>query len=57
MALYFNVFVGIVQAFQKIPTLTAVAPTQKEPPFAIAQLAALVVFIAMGILASRRFRP
>jgi hypothetical protein len=27
IALYLNVFVGIVQAFQKIPTLRAIAPT------------------------------
>jgi hypothetical protein len=57
IALYLNVFVGIVQAFLKVPALKALAPTQAEPPFAIAQLAALVVFIAIGILASRRFRP
>src|SRR5439155_12215308 len=35
VALYFNVFVGIVQAFQKIPALKAVAPKQNEPPFLI----------------------
>jgi hypothetical protein len=57
IALYLNVFVGIVQAFQKIPALKALAPTQKEPPFAIAQLAALVIFILLAIFASIRFRP
>ena len=36
-ALYFNVFVLVVQSFEKIPGLKAIAPTQKEPPFAIAQ--------------------
>jgi glucan phosphoethanolaminetransferase (alkaline phosphatase superfamily) len=56
-ALYLNVFVGIVQAFQKVPALKALAPTQAEPPFAIAQLAALVVFILLAIFASLRFRP
>src|SRR5437870_12148897 len=33
IALYFNVFVGIVQSFEKIPALQALAPTQTEPPF------------------------
>src|SRR5262245_23051596 len=34
-ALYLDVFVGVVQAFLKIPALNALAPTQGEPPFAI----------------------
>lgn len=37
-ALYFNVFVLVVQSFEKLPMLRALAPTQKEPPFAIAQI-------------------
>src|SRR6266705_87530 len=37
-ALYFNVFVLVVQSFEKVSALRAVAPTQKEPPFAIAQI-------------------
>ena len=56
LALYFNVFVLIVQAFQRVPALKAAAPTQKEPPFAIAQLANLVAFVALGVLAVMRFR-
>ena len=51
---YFNVF---VQAFLKVPALHALAPTQNEPPFAVAQLAALVAFLVLGTLAVRRFRP
>jgi hypothetical protein len=35
-ALYFNVFVFVVQSFEKVPALNALALTQKEPPFAIA---------------------
>src|SRR5216110_3118587 len=31
-ALYLNVFVGVVQAFLKVPALTAMAPKQTEPP-------------------------
>jgi len=57
IALYFNVFVGIVQAFQKIPTLKVLAPTQTEPPFAIAQGVVLLLFVVLGFLAARKFRP
>ena len=53
-ALYFNVFVLVVQSFMKVPSLHALAPTQSEPPFAIAQLVVLVIFIALGALAVRR---
>ena len=56
-ALYLNVFVGVVQAFQKLPFLQPLAPTQSEPPFLIAQVAVLVIFIALGILAAIRFGP
>jgi hypothetical protein len=57
MALYFNVFVGVVQAFQKVGRLRMLAPTQTEPPFALAQGAVLVFFLIVGIAALRRFRP
>jgi hypothetical protein len=56
MALYFNVFVLVVQSFQKVPALAALAPTQSEPPFAIAELIVLVVFLVLGYLAVVRFR-
>ena len=55
IALYLNVFVGIVQAFQKVPALKAIAPTQSEPPFLIAQLAVLVLFVVLAIVATKRF--
>jgi hypothetical protein len=51
VALYFNAFVLVVQSFLKIPALHALAPTQSEPPFAIAQLAVLVLFAAAGVTA------
>lgn len=57
MALYLNVFVGIVQAFQKLPALRAVAPTQSEPPFLAAQLIALLGCLVAGGLALKRFHP
>ena len=56
VALYLNVFVGVVQAFEKVQALKALAPTQKEPPFLVAQLVVLVIFIALTILAAIKFR-
>jgi hypothetical protein len=57
LSLYLNVFVLIVQSFQKIPTLNVFAPTGSEPPFAITQAIVLVAFVALGLLGVRRFRP
>jgi hypothetical protein len=56
-SLFLNVFVLIVQGFLKVPALHALAPTQNEPPFAIAQGFALIAFIAIGISAARKFHP
>ena len=56
-AFYLNVFVAVVQAFQKLPFLRALAPTGSEPPFAVAQLLVLAGFIALGVVAARRFHP
>jgi hypothetical protein len=51
MALYLNVFVLIAQLFMKVPALKALAPTQSEPPFLVAQL-----LVLLGtILAAKRF--
>jgi hypothetical protein len=57
MALYLNVFVGVTQAFQKLSFLQPLAPTQSEPPFVIAQIAVLLIFIVLGVLAVRKFHP
>jgi len=57
IALYFNCFVAVVQTFQKIELFRALAPTQQEPPFAIAQLVVLAFFVALGVLGVRSFRP
>jgi hypothetical protein len=56
-ALYLNVFVLVVQSFQKIPALHVFAPQGSEPPFAITQAIVLVLFIAAGFLTARRFHP
>jgi len=56
VALYLNVFVLVVQLFEKVPALRAMAPTQKEPPFLVAQLVILALFVALTIIAAKRFR-
>jgi len=57
LALYLNAFVGVVQAFQKLAFLAPLAPTQSELPFVVAQLALLVLCVALGGLALRSFHP
>jgi hypothetical protein len=56
-SLYLNVFVAVFQAFLKVPAIHALAPTQAEPPFMVAQVAVLVLFIVFGVFAVRRFHP
>ena len=56
VALYLNVFVLIVQLFQKVPALKALAPTQSEPPFLLTQLVVLALFVVLAIVAAIKFR-
>jgi hypothetical protein len=56
LALYFNVFVGVTQAFLKVPSLHALAPQQTESPFLVAQLFVLALFILLTVVAVKRFR-
>jgi len=56
-ALYLNVFVGVVQSFQKLAFLQPLAPTQSEAPFLVAQLVVMGLFILLGVLAVKRFHP
>jgi hypothetical protein len=56
VALYFNVFVLVIQLFLKVPALKALAPTQSEPPFVVAQVTVLALFVALTILGTTRFR-
>lgn len=63
-AFWFNVFVLIVQSFEKVkfinPAAPMVGPPFAEPTnthFAIAQGVALVFFVVTGFLAARKFRP
>ena len=57
ISLYFNVFVGVVQSFEKIPALKAMAPTQSAPPFKLTQLVVLAPFVLLTFVAAIRFRP
>lgn len=57
LSFYLNAFVGVIQAFQKIPGLHAIAPAGSEPPFMAAQAAVVLFCLALAILALRRFHP
>ena len=57
VALYLNVFVLVAQALLKVTILRALAPTQSDPGFIVAQLIVLAVFVVLGIGAVRRFHP
>src|SRR5579883_810872 len=57
LALYLNCFVAVVQSFLKIPALHAMAHTQTESPFLVAQTIVLLVLVGLGIVAAKRFRP
>ena len=57
LALYLNVFVGVVQAFQKLAFLQPFAPTQTEAPFIVAQVVVLAIFVVLGFVAVKRFHP
>ena len=55
LGLYLNCFVFVVQSFLKVPALKALAPTQSEPPFAIAQLIVLAIFLSIAVRLGIRF--
>ena len=58
IAIYLNCFVGVIQSFQKIGFLHALAPTQStEPAFVVSQLVLLAFFVVLGFLALRKFHP
>ena len=56
ISLYLNVFVLVAQMFMKVPALKALAPTQSEPPFLVAQLVVLALFVVLAVLAVKKFR-
>jgi len=56
IALYLNVFVLVVQLFRKVPVLQQLAPTQSEGPFKLTQLVVLLLFVVLGLVATRSYR-
>jgi hypothetical protein len=57
LAFYFNVFVLVAQLFKKVPVLRTAAPTLMEPPFLIAQLVVLAIFVWLLWKTTRGFKP
>jgi hypothetical protein len=56
LSLYLNSFVLVAQIFEKVPAAHALAPTQKEPPFFVAQLIVMAIFIVLGVFSVKKFR-
>ena len=56
LAQFFNVLVLIVQSFEKIPALHAMAPTGEESIVKITQVCALVLCIVLGVVAGKNFK-
>jgi hypothetical protein len=59
VALYLNVFVLVIQSFQKIPPLHALAPgiPPSGPVFLVTQIVVLLAFIVAGWIAWHEFKP
>ena len=60
IAVYLNFFVLVTQLFLKVPALHALAPNapdNPEPPFLIAQVVVLAIFVWLIWKAVRNFRP
>jgi len=56
-ALWFNVFIFVVQSFEKVPFLHALDPTASGLPFKFTQLAMLLIFAWLGVRSVRSYRP
>ena len=57
VALYFNFFVLVAQAFDKVHVLHSIAPSQTSPGFGLTQLGVLVLFILITIRSVKKFHP
>jgi hypothetical protein len=51
-----ELLVDVARAFMKISALHALAPEQTEPPFLIVQVAVLVLFVILTMVATKRAR-
>jgi hypothetical protein len=60
VAVYLNFFVLVTQLFLKVPALRALAPNvpdNPEPPFLIAQVIVLAIFVWLIWKSVKNFRP
>ena len=60
IAIYLNFFVLVTQLFLKVPALHALAPNapdNPEPPFLIAQVIVLAIFVWLIWKSAKNFRP
>ncbi|MGA2850832.1 MAG: hypothetical protein ABSE46_17675 [Terracidiphilus sp.] len=57
VALYFNFFVLVAQAFDKVKVLHSIAPSQTSPGFGIAQAVLLLLFILLTTRSIKKFHP
>jgi hypothetical protein len=48
---------GMSTAFQKLRVLHQFAPKGSEPPFAVAQLLVVGLFVWLGVVGVKRFHP
>jgi hypothetical protein len=55
-AFWLNFFVLVAQSFMKIPALNALAPTGSESPFLGTEVVVMLIFIALSVVAAKRFR-
>ncbi|MGA2218488.1 MAG: hypothetical protein ABSG51_10405 [Terracidiphilus sp.] len=56
-AYYFNFFVLVAQAFNKVPELKNAAPTMTSPVFGTIQIVVLIIFILLTYRAYKKFKP
>jgi hypothetical protein len=57
VALYFNFFILVAQAFDKVQVLHSIAPSQTSPGFGITQAVLLVIFILLTTRSVKKFHP
>jgi hypothetical protein len=57
LAFWFNFFVLVAQAVQKVPAIHSFIPSQAAPGFMIAQGAVFLVFLLLTVRAVKKFHP
>lgn len=56
IVLCLNILLLGAYIFNRVPALTALAPTESEPAFLLSQLVIIGLFVVLGTIAARRFR-